>query len=285
MAETCWSTHIVSDMTLSAGSRVHSDYLDVREPVFEGLQVIVSLSARLSASIDGQRPFDVADAGVYLVLAAGRPEGCDRVAPGTLPRYVKLGIDRQAAQRHGLDLERIAQAGGERLGTDAIIVRRQPLTPPLRAIASQILTCPLDGGLRDLYLAGKGLELTAIATSQALAAASRPAARRWSAGDIERLEQARALATAHAHAPLTLDQLARQVGVNVKKLTSGFRELFGTSVFGHVQEVRLAEAHRMLSTGAYSVSEVACHVGYAIPHFSTLFRKRFGLPPSQLGQG
>ena len=44
MAETCWSTHIVSDMTLSAGSRVHSDYLDVREPVFEGLQVIVSVS-------------------------------------------------------------------------------------------------------------------------------------------------------------------------------------------------------------------------------------------------
>ncbi|MBS7810300.1 helix-turn-helix transcriptional regulator [Roseococcus pinisoli] len=77
--------------------------------------------------------------------------------------------------------------------------------------------------------------------------------------------------------------LARQVGLNEKKLKAGFRTQFGTSVIGFLQDVRLRAAHRLLLEGRSSVTEVAMAVGYANPsHFALMFRRRYGVSPSAL---
>lgn len=276
-----WSRRFEADMTMSAESIVPRELLEVRAPVFQGLQVIVSLNGKLRGGVNGRAPFDIDGSGAYLVLATGEHEGYDRFEAGTLQRFVKVGLDAHSAQRHGFDLDDLARSGGTQLCGSDVLVLRQPLTPALRAIATQILACPFQGTLRDVYLAGKGLELTATAMERTLAGAGKPQG--CLAGfDVDRLWHARELATLRYQDPPTLHALAREVGINVKKLTAGFRQLFGLSVFEYVQQLRLQEAYRMLSTGSYSVSEVATFVGYTIPHFSTLFRKRFGMSPSVL---
>lgn len=280
MIPAIWSNQFSTDMTMSGGTVVPRELLEVRAPVFQGLQVIVSLNGKLRGGVNGRAPFDIDGSGVYLVLASGCHEGYDRFEPDTLQRYVKIGIDPLSAERSGFDIERIASNRSKRICSDDVLVIHQPLTPAVKSIALQILVCPFQGALRNTYLAGKGLELSTIATERALTGG------RTSAGlsgfDADRLWQARELAELHFREPLTLHELARQVGINVKKLTSGFRQQFGMSVFEHIQEYRLQESYRMLSAGGYSVSEVATFVGYAIPHFSTLFRKNFGVSPSAL---
>jgi len=48
-----------------------------------------------------------------------------------------------------------------------------------------------------------------------------------------------------------------------------------------LQAARLRRAKRLLATTEHSVTEIAYHVGCASPqHFSVLFRKRLGMPPS-----
>lgn len=277
-----WSRQFLTDMHMSVESIVPQRVLEVTKPVFEGLQVIVSLSGLSKGGVNGRTPFDIEASGVYLVLASGCHEGYDRFEPGTLQRFVRIGIAPESAQRNGFDLQRISRSAGRRLCNDDVIVIQQALTPTLRAIATQILSCPLQGALRDMYIAGKGLELTVAATESALGDTLASSNGGLPPSEVERLWRARDLATSNYQQPLGLPELAREVGMNTKKLTAGFRQLFGTSVFEYVQHYRLQEAYRMLSTGAYSVSEVASFVGYAIPHFSTLFRKHFGMPPSQL---
>jgi AraC family transcriptional activator of pyochelin receptor len=266
---------------MSVGSVVLEDALEVIAPVFEGLQVIVSLNSRLRSRVNGRAPFEIAEPGVYLVVATGQHEGYDRLEPNTLQRFVRIGIEPQSALRNGLDLHKIANSGCRRLYNDDIIVLHRPLTPALKAIATQALICPLKGTMRDVYLAGKGLELTAVAI-EGLLDEGKLHERRLTGADMERLWYVRELATQHYQQPLTLHELAQQAGTNVNKLNFGFQQLFGMSVFQYIQDYRLKEAYQMLSTGAYSVSEVASFVGYAIPHFSVLFRKRFGFSPKQL---
>lgn len=285
VVSTAWTRQLSSELTLSAGSVLSPTPITVNTPVFEGLQVIVSLNGKLSGSVDGRAPFAITDAGVYLVLARGSHEGCDRFAANTLQRYVKVGLDAGHAQRSGFDLERLAVTGGQQLHRDGVLVMRQALTPALRAIATQILMCPFDGAVRDMYMAGKALEMAAVASDRVLGRSRGGASGAdLSAFEIERLQQARELAEQHFQQPLGLPEIARLSGLNVKKLTAGFRQLFGVSVFEYVQDYRLQEAYRMLSAGGYTVTQVACFVGYAIPHFSTLFRQRFGMPPSQLAR-
>ncbi|MFT3803916.1 MAG: AraC family transcriptional regulator [Burkholderiaceae bacterium] len=280
-----WSRQFSNEMAMSLESFMSPHPLEVRAPVFEGLQIIVSLNCRLRGGVNGRAPFPIDESGVYLVLTSGQHEGYDCFEPNVLQRCVRIGIGPDSAQRSGLDLGCLARSGaGRRLCSDDLIVVHLPLTPAVRAIATQALLCPYDDAMRDIYLAGKGLELTAAATGPLLArdgAVPRPDAG-LSRADLDCLWHARELVARHFQQPPSLHALARQVGINVKKLTQGYRQLFGTSVFEHIQQVRLHEGYRMLCTGGYSVSEAASFVGYTIPHFSTLFRKHFGFPPSRL---
>lgn len=279
-----WSRALASDLVLSVRDVTPDDYLEVRSPVFEGLQIIVSLNCRLQGGVEGGQHFDIDSPGVYLVLAPGGYHGWDRFIPGHPQRLVRVAIDPDAARRSGIDFEHIAQRAGHRHWDDSVVTLQHALSPALQAIAMQIVLCPIQGALRDIYLAGKALELTAVATDALLDGGPiGTASPLRNSGDTERLWRARELAAAHYQQPLPLEALARAVGINVKKLTTGFREQFGVTVHAYVQELRLQEAWRMLATGDYSVSQVACHVGYAIPHFSTLFRKRFGQSPSNIG--
>lgn len=155
---------------------------------------------------------------------------------------------------------------------------------PLQALARQLLLCPLQGGLRQLYLSGKALELTAtvLATLDARSTASSAASINLPARQRDCLQQARALLLQELSQPPGLDWLAARVGLSVTLLTRGFRQMFGMSVYEFVREQRLEQAYRMLATGACSVSQAAGACGYSDSHFSKIFQKRYGIPPRAL---
>lgn len=96
---------------------------------------------------------------------------------------------------------------------------------------------------------------------------------------------ARDILVASFASPPTLAQLARQVGISTSRLTAGFRRVFSMSVVEFIQQERLARATEMLRDGQLSISQAAYQVGYTPAHFSTLFRKRNGYPPSVLTGG
>jgi len=101
-----------------------------------------------------------------------------------------------------------------------------------------------------------------------------------------RMEQARALIEADPGRNWTIRALARAVGVNERKLKSGFRARFGLPVHAWLTRARLQAAHALLAEGRRSVTEVSLAVGYANPsHFALLFRRCYGIAPSALLAG
>lgn len=137
-----------------------------------------------------------------------------------------------------------------------------------------------DGDRQDLLIEKGALDLL-TATMEMVRNPPRRLA--WGSRDAARLREARGLMLADPMRAWTIAGLARQVGLNEKKLKSGFRTQFAASVNGFLQEVRLQAAHRLLMEGQASVTEVAMAVGYANPsHFALMFRRRYGVPPSAL---
>jgi len=159
-------------------------------------------------------------------------------------------------------------------------------TPHLKTavLARQIAGCPYRGPLRTLYLQGKSLELLATMLDDLARAGTgadwrRP---RLSPRDVERLTHARDLLIESLDSPPSLDALARQVGMSTSRLTAGFRKMFEMSVTAFVQERRLDRALSAIADGGVTVAQAAYSVGYSPAYFSTLFRRRFGFPPSAL---
>ena len=80
--------------------------------------------------------------------------------------------------------------------------------------------------------------------------------------------------------PPSLIDLARQVGLNERKLKQGFRHVFGNSVFGYLHDYQMQQAQRLLLAEKMTVAGVAARVGYTSPTgFCAAFRRKFGINP------
>ena len=101
--------------------------------------------------------------------------------------------------------------------------------------------------------------------------------------DRDRIIFARDYMLQHMDVPPTIPELARIAGINEFKLKKGYKEIFGTTIFGHLAEVRLQMAKDALQEGKKSISAIAFDLGYSsVQHFSVSFRKRFNMSPRQV---
>lgn len=159
-------------------------------------------------------------------------------------------------------------------------------TPVMQSVLYQILNCPYRDFIREVYLQSKALELVALWLAQELEYRQvNQSTVKLSPDDIERIYYARDILITNLHHPPTLLELARRVAVNERKLKQGFRQIFGTTVFGYLHDHRMEQAKQMLAEQKLSVAQVAHAVGYShLSHFAAAFRKKFGVNPSAYGR-
>lgn len=83
----------------------------------------------------------------------------------------------------------------------------------------------------------------------------------------------------------SLAQIARRVGTHDKRLSTLFRENLGLTVFAYAREARLRKAQELLADSLLSIQDIADTVGFrSACNFTTAFRERQGLTPSQYRQ-
>ena len=144
----------------------------------------------------------------------------------------------------------------------------------------QILNCPYQGFTRRLYLESKLWELMTLILADYSSDPSKSKAQSLKSEDVERIHYAGEILRSHLANPPSLMGLARQVQINDHKLKIGFKEIFGTTVFGYLHDCRMEQARQLLETGELSVGRAAQAVGFANrSHFAVGFRKKFGINP------
>jgi AraC family transcriptional regulator len=81
--------------------------------------------------------------------------------------------------------------------------------------------------------------------------------------------------------PPALQELANLVGLSVRQLTRSFRDSRGVSIGAFIEDVRIAEARRLLE-GERSIKDVAYRMGFASPSgFSYAFKAATGETPRE----
>lgn len=80
---------------------------------------------------------------------------------------------------------------------------------------------------------------------------------------------------------LALSDLAASAGVSPFHACAAFRAATGTTLHGHLMEVRLRHALAWLLDTAEPVAQIAAGAGFASQaHLTTRFRRRFGVTPA-----
>lgn len=159
-------------------------------------------------------------------------------------------------------------------------------TPELAQAIGAILNCPFSGSMKQMYLLSKSIEILVLQAEEMDKAARKQEESKLRAQDRMRLGEAKVYMETHFLEPPSLSELSRIVGINEYKLKRGFKELFGTTVFGHLSNFRMERAKSELRDTEKPIGEIASGLGYSSSqHFSRAFKEKFGSSPGQFRKG
>jgi AraC family transcriptional activator of pyochelin receptor len=152
--------------------------------------------------------------------------------------------------------------------------------PRMVEIINYIINCPFKGVTRYLFIESKVLELLALQFDQL--STSDWLKPETSRADVEKLSAVREFVENNYLEPLSLASLGRTFSLNEFKLKKGYKELFHTTVFGHINSLRMEKARQLLLQQTMTISDIADFIGYKnIGSFSAEYKKRFGYAPSK----
>lgn len=251
-----------------------------------------SLHIYLACSGDGEYvPVDgpplsfEAPSTALIMEPAGKPPAAITFAGHT--RYIYIIMHREVLQTlyagntHELPAALQAFLTGNLMQTTG---RALPLNTAMLRCLDDVQVCTLEGHLRRLFLRSKALEIICHALEAfGQSDFQRPVqSTRHNARSV--LKAQLILAESFA-APPSLEKLASEVGLSRSALCTGFRQVFGQSVYEYIRDLRMQQALILLSKGDDPIIQIAYAVGYSRPSsFSVAVQRHFGATPSELRQ-
>lgn len=140
--------------------------------------------------------------------------------------------------------------------------------------------------MRSLGAAGEAEDLYAESAATFLAvhllsAGARPPKVSRASVDAPWVHKAVAMMRDRLHSPLTVADLASEVGFSVYHFIRVFKEATGQTPHRYLTRLRVEEAQRLLGAGGLSVAQVATRCGFGSPgSLSTAFLRHTGVRPS-----
>jgi AraC-like DNA-binding protein len=102
-------------------------------------------------------------------------------------------------------------------------------------------------------------------------------------GEAEKLNSIATLLINHLNRRYSVTELARQSQINVTKLQSLFRKIYGNTVYRFQRDAKLQMAHKLLEEEQRSVKYASLAAGYkSISSFDSEFKTYFGYTPGSL---
>jgi AraC family transcriptional activator of pyochelin receptor len=151
------------------------------------------------------------------------------------------------------------------------------LTASIFSIIHDIIHCPYDQAYHKLYFENKAsllLFLLMVQTIQPLPDDE------YAKENINSILRAKSLITLDEQYHYSIPEIAREVGLNEVKLKKGFKQVFGTGLYGFLMTTRMEKATELLGTTSKAVKEISLLIGYkSTSSFIKLFKKRYGYSP------
>lgn len=157
----------------------------------------------------------------------------------------------------------------------------QSMSFKMAQLVSQIINCELEGRFKELFIESKAIELF-LHQMESIPDCGLIMPTDLSSDDIEKIYEAKNILIKNIDNPPGITTLAKLSGINEFKLKKGFKQVFGTTVYGFLKSWRMAYAKELILDGNTSVNDLAYSTGYSnVSHFISGFKNEFGETPGQ----
>lgn len=158
----------------------------------------------------------------------------------------------------------------------------QPFASSIAVVLSQILQSKIHDSIKALYIKGKVYELLSLYFNKNEDPSIEQCPFLIDEENVRKIRRAKEIILQRMTNPPSLENLAVEIGLSLKKLKEGFKELYGDTVYSYLLDHKMEEACRMLNTQKYNVNEVGLRLGYSTAsHFIAAFKKKYGTTPKK----
>lgn len=166
--------------------------------------------------------------------------------------------------------------------SDKKYYKDEKINPSMAIVLSQLFHFNLHQSIKKLYFKGKVYELLSLYFNRAEDTNTESCPFLVDEDNVIKIRKAKDIVIANMAEPPGLQELADQVGINLKKLKMGFRQIYGDSVYSFLFDYKMDYARKLLDSGSYNVNEVGLKIGYSTAsHFISAFKKKFGTTPKK----
>ena len=156
------------------------------------------------------------------------------------------------------------------------------ITPSMSIVLTQILHFSLNSSVKNLYFKGKTYELLSLYFNRAEDANVEQCPFLVDEANVIKIRKAKDIVISRMAEPPTLKELSDEIGLNLKKLKEGFKQIYGDSVYSFLFDYKMEVARKLLESNEHNVNEVGLKVGYSTSsHFIAAFKKKFGTTPKK----
>lgn len=146
-----------------------------------------------------------------------------------------------------------------------------------------IKNCDTEGLVRSLFIEAKTYEILTLHFMQYSDDLNDPKKRQiLRRSTIEKIEEAATLVKNDIATNFSVNQLAKEVGLNQNTLQSGFQHLFNCSVNDYIKEKRIARAKELIENSDLNITQITYSIGInSRSYFSKLFKEKYNLSPNE----
>lgn len=155
-------------------------------------------------------------------------------------------------------------------------------TPQMALVLNQILNFNVNSSIKNLYVKGKVYELLSLFFNTNEESNNEKCPFLIDEDYVQKIKKAKDIVISRMADPPSLQELADEVGLSLKKIKEGFKQIYGDSVFSFLFNYKMEYARKLLETNTVNVNEVGLQVGYSTSsHFIAAYKKKFGITPKK----
>lgn len=152
--------------------------------------------------------------------------------------------------------------------------------PEISGIFLQIFNCRLPVKTRTLFYESKVMEVLSLIVSDEVIKKERFKITALSPYELEKIKEIPQMLLEQPFELPSIQTLAEQLVINPKKLTNGFKLVYGDTIFSYHRKLALQRAGLMLLNTDKTIHEIAYDSGYSNPsNFCAAFKKQYGITP------
>ncbi len=156
------------------------------------------------------------------------------------------------------------------------------ISPSMSIVLNQLINYNLNQSIKNLYFKGKAYELLSLYFNRSEDADIEQCPFLVDETNVIRIRKAKDIIISRMAEPPTLQELADEIGLNLKKLKEGFKQIYGDSVYSFLFDYKMEVSRKLLESGDHNVNEVGLKVGYSTSsHFIAAFKKKYGTTPKK----